>query len=123
VRTVFEASYRALPEEAARMFRYLGLSPTGPITVQQAALLADTDLATTRRLLDVLADRHLLEQTSQDCYRFHGLIGIYAAECAEYEPKGHRDLACIRLRGWEDDFVSRRVAALERNGTPQVTMA
>ncbi|MBP5888545.1 AfsR family transcriptional regulator [Streptomyces scabiei] len=122
VRTVFEASYRALPEEAARMFRYLGLSSVGPITLQQAALLADTSLTTTRRLLDVLADRHLLERTSQGCYRFHGLIGIYAAECAEYEPKSHRDLALIRLREWEDDFVSRRVAALEQNKTPQVTM-
>ncbi|MFJ4201999.1 BTAD domain-containing putative transcriptional regulator [Streptomyces sviceus] len=123
VRTVFEASYRALPDEAAHMFRYLGLSPTGPITVQQAALLADTNPATTRRLLDVLADRHLLERTSRDCYRFHGLIGIYAAECAEYEPKGHRDLARVRLRGWEDGFVSCRVEAQKQNKTPQVTMA
>ncbi|MEU3096202.1 BTAD domain-containing putative transcriptional regulator [Streptomyces sp. NPDC006967] len=123
VRTVFEASYRALPDEAAHMFRYLGLSPTGPITVQQAALLADTNPATTRRLLDVLADRHLLERTSRGCYRFHGLIGIYAAECAEYEPKGHRDLARVRLRGWEDGFVSCRVEAQKQNKTPQVTMA
>ncbi|MEU3199537.1 BTAD domain-containing putative transcriptional regulator [Streptomyces sp. NPDC006996] len=123
VRTVFEASYRALPDEAAHMFRYLGLSPTGPITVQQAALLADTNPATTRRLLDVLADRHLLERTSRGCYRFHGLIGIYAAECAEYEPKGHRDLARVRLRGWEDGFVSCRVEAQKQNKTPQVTIA
>ncbi|MFH8409799.1 BTAD domain-containing putative transcriptional regulator [Streptomyces sp. NPDC018019] len=122
LRTVFEASYRALPAEAARMFRYLGLYPTGPITVQQAATLVGTSPATARRLLDVLTDRHLLERTSQHCYRFHGLIGLYAAECAEYEPKEHQDLARLRLRGWEEDVDSRRVGALEENKRPQAAM-
>ncbi|WP_314219513.1 AfsR/SARP family transcriptional regulator [Streptomyces zaehneri] len=52
LRTVFEASYQALPAEAARMFRYLGLHSTSPISVQQAATLAGTSRATVRCLLD-----------------------------------------------------------------------
>ncbi|MEU0007598.1 BTAD domain-containing putative transcriptional regulator [Streptomyces sp. NPDC006314] len=114
LRTVFEASYQALPAEAARMFRYLGLHPAGPVTVQQAATLVGTSHATARRLLDLLVDGHLMERVSRHYYRFHGLVGIYAAECAEREPKARRDLALMRLLGQEWGFVPRRTPALEQ---------
>lgn len=96
MRSVFEASYQALPEDAARMFRHLGMY-RGTFTVQIAATLAETDWDTTRRLLSLLAANHLLEEEPGHRYRFHNLIGIYAAECAEREPPARREEALARL--------------------------
>ncbi|MFI6403228.1 BTAD domain-containing putative transcriptional regulator [Streptomyces sp. NPDC050548] len=90
VRSAFEASYRALPPDAARMFRCLGLYG-GQVTEQLAGKLARTDARTTRGLLRLLVDHHLLVAEGGCRYRFHHLIGVYAAECAERElPVGHR---------------------------------
>ncbi|WP_333767836.1 AfsR/SARP family transcriptional regulator [Streptomyces sp. IBSBF 2435] len=96
MRSVFEGSYQALPADAARMFRHLGLY-SGPFTVRIAAALAETDWDTTRRLLSLLAANHLLEEEPGHRYRFHSLIGIYAAECAEREPLARRQEALNRL--------------------------
>ncbi|SEP58885.1 DNA-binding transcriptional activator of the SARP family [Streptomyces sp. yr375] len=96
MRSVFEASYQALPADAARMFRHLGLYG-GPFTVGIAATLAETDRDTTRRLLALLAAHHLLEEEQGHRYRFHSLIGIYAAECADREPPARRQEALTRL--------------------------
>ncbi|MER5294254.1 BTAD domain-containing putative transcriptional regulator [Streptomyces pharetrae] len=96
MRCAFAASYRALPADAARMFRYLGLHG-GPFTVEIAATLAETDRDTTRRLLSLLAAHHLLEEEPGHRYRFHGLIGLYAAECAEREPPALRQAALTRV--------------------------
>ncbi|MGW7688447.1 BTAD domain-containing putative transcriptional regulator [Streptomyces asiaticus] len=93
---VFEASYRSLPEDAARMFRCLGLH-TGPVTVDAAAALAGTDRHTAERLLALLAAHHLLQEGPGQEYRFHSLIGIYAAECAQLEPPARRQEALARL--------------------------
>lgn len=123
VRTVFEASYLALPAEAARMFRYLGLySGSGnPITVQVAATLAGTSRTTARYLLDLLVDNHLLEEESRDQYRFHGLIGLYAAECTEREPLANRELALSRLLRPEQVFGLPSTTALEGKWAPHAT--
>ncbi|MGW8328548.1 BTAD domain-containing putative transcriptional regulator [Streptomyces sp. NPDC055897] len=96
MRGALDASYQALPADAARMFRHLGLYG-GPLTVEIAATLAGTDRATTRRLLSVLAAHHLLEERPGHRYCFHTLMGIYAAECAEHEPPARRQEALARL--------------------------
>ncbi|WP_326618761.1 winged helix-turn-helix domain-containing protein [Streptomyces decoyicus] len=96
MRSVFDESYQALPADAARMFRYLGLY-SGVLTVGIAAALAGTDRVTARSLLAVLAANHLLEEEPGHQYRFHRLIGIYAAECAEHEPPARRQEALTRL--------------------------
>ena len=96
MRGAFDASYQALPADAARMFRYLGLH-NGTLTEEIAAALAGTDRATARRLLSVLAANHLLEEGPGHLYRFHTLVGLYAAECAEHEPAARRQEALDRL--------------------------
>ncbi|MFB7620958.1 BTAD domain-containing putative transcriptional regulator [Kitasatospora sp. NPDC056181] len=96
LRSVFEASYQALPADAARMFRHLGLCRS-PFTLQIAATLAETDRDTTRRLLALLTAHHLLQEEPGHRYRFHSLIGIYAAECAQREPPARRREALNRL--------------------------
>ncbi|MFF4262413.1 BTAD domain-containing putative transcriptional regulator [Streptomyces virginiae] len=122
LRAVFEASYRALPAEAARMFRCLGPHSTGLISVQQAATLAGTSRTTARRLLDLLVNGHLMERASLHYYRFHGLVGVYAAERAEREPRTDRDLILMGLLGRGRDFVPRRTTALEEHRNPHATV-
>ncbi|WP_327373289.1 NB-ARC domain-containing protein [Streptomyces sp. NBC_01216] len=95
--TLFETSYQALSAEAARMFRLLGLFSDGPITVSAAADLSGTTEAEAARTLALLAAGHLLVEAGGGVYRFHELIRLYAAECAEREPLTHRSAAVARL--------------------------
>ncbi|GAA2332125.1 hypothetical protein SVIO_002920 [Streptomyces violaceusniger] len=80
LRTTFQAMYRALPLDAARMFRLLGHYHAAVISVSAAASLAGLSWDEARRQLETLADSHLLEETGLDLYRFHGLVAFYAAE-------------------------------------------
>ncbi|MFJ9818075.1 BTAD domain-containing putative transcriptional regulator [Streptomyces sp. NPDC101151] len=121
LRTVFEASYQALPAEAARMFRYLGLHSGNPITVQVAATLMGTSRAQARHLLDLLVDNHLLEEVYRHHYRFHALIRLYAAECAQREPLADREQALTRLFEPGRGFARHRKVALEEDWMPHVT--
>lgn len=73
MRGAFEASYRALPADAARTVRHPGL-PGGPFTVRIAATPAERDRGTARGPLPVPA----------------------AAECAGREPVAHSEEALGR---------------------------
>ena len=85
VRSVFSWSYRALKPEVSRLFRVLGLHPTGDFGVPVASALANVTETRCRRLLDSLAGAHLVESHSAGRYRFHDLLHDYAAECAEVD--------------------------------------
>lgn len=97
VRGAFAASYRALPADAARMFRLLGLYQGMVITVPVAAVLAGIGRAAAATQLDVLANRYLLDRIGRYRYRFPALVDIFAAECAETEPNLSRNAALGRL--------------------------
>ncbi|WNV87239.1 tetratricopeptide repeat protein [Umezawaea sp. Da 62-37] len=101
VRTVFSWSYRALPPEAARLFRLLSL-PTGPdIGLLGAAALADRSVTRTRRILESLVNAHLVREDAAARFHFHDLIALYAAECAAAdESPEQRHLALVRLISW-----------------------
>jgi tetratricopeptide (TPR) repeat protein len=101
VRSVFSWSYRALPPDVARAFRLLGL-PTGPdISARAAAVLIGVTDAKARQLLTKLVDAHLLQRNESGRYRFHDLLRVYAAECAEAdEPEAERRAAVHRLLIW-----------------------
>jgi DNA-binding SARP family transcriptional activator/tetratricopeptide (TPR) repeat protein len=97
MRTVFSWSYLALPADAARMFRLVGLHAGPDISVLAAASLAATDERGARRLLDVLAGVHMAEEGAPGRYRFHDLLGAYAADQARAQESA-RDRAAARLR-------------------------
>lgn len=94
VRTVFAWSYRALPSEAARLFRLLGLHPGPEFSDLAAAVVAGTTTRRARRLLDTLVGTHMVEQTAPDRYRFHDLLRAYATEQAHRDetPQACRDV-------------------------------
>lgn len=101
VRTVFAWSYRALSEQAARLFRLLGLHPGPEFGLQAAAALAAAPVSRTRQLLDSLVNAHLLEQMGPDRYQFHDLLRAYATDQAHHEePAGERDAALHRVLDW-----------------------
>ncbi|QUQ66930.1 AfsR/SARP family transcriptional regulator [Kutzneria sp. CA-103260] len=101
LRTVFSWSYQSLKPEEARAFRLLGLHPSVEFGVTEAAVLLDVPVPDARRLLAGLAQSHLLEPVARDRHRFHDLLRIYAAECAERDEAGVAiDQAVRRLARW-----------------------
>ena len=82
VRVVFSWSYQQLSQEAAQMFRLLGLHPGPDVTVRAADSLAGTDLAEARRLLGELTRDCLITEHVPGRFAFHDLLRAYAAEQA-----------------------------------------
>ena len=76
--SVFESSYRGLPEPEARLFRLLGLMPGPDFDAYAAAHLIGTDLCTAERRLDWLLDQNLLVEHAPGRFRLHDLLRSYA---------------------------------------------
>ena len=108
VRATLASSYLALGDggesserEAARAFRLLGLWPGFVFSVESAAALIGRPADTTADLLETLVDVHLLQSPEPLRYRFHDLLGEYAAERADEEETGEaREAARVRLMIW-----------------------
>lgn len=114
VRAVFSWSYRSLSDEAARLFRLMGL-PTGPdIGLDALAALAGRSKRDLRRPLAELLRANLVERQEPGRYRYHDLLRAYAAECASTdEPAESRQAAVRRLL----DFYLRTSAAADAQTT------
>ncbi|RKE17320.1 BTAD domain-containing putative transcriptional regulator [Streptomyces sp. TLI_171] len=114
VREAFSFSYASLlagdrpqEREAARAFRLLGLWPSHPHSAESVAALLGTAVDEALDVLDTLVDAHLLDVAAPGRYRFHDLLGEFAAErvhAEEAEPQ--RDEALQRLLGWYTSAVS-----------------
>ncbi|WP_245985129.1 AfsR/SARP family transcriptional regulator [Streptomyces tateyamensis] len=108
VHATFATSYHAIRDstrqverEAARAFRLLGLWPGQLLGTEAAAALLDRPAPQTGDLLEQLADGHLLQTPEPLRYRFHDLLGEYAAQCAaEEEPAEQCAAARLRLVIW-----------------------
>ncbi|WP_117213908.1 AfsR/SARP family transcriptional regulator [Allorhizocola rhizosphaerae] len=98
LRSVFDASYHALSEPAARAFRLLGLHPGPSFCIHLAASLTGTSPAHSGEILDEIAEAHLLNEVAAGRYAFHDLVRIYAADRAR--PMSDLDSALHRLRQW-----------------------
>jgi tetratricopeptide (TPR) repeat protein len=101
VRTVFAWSYRALAQDAARLFRLLGLHPGPEFGIPAAAALAGLTAGDTRHRLDVLVGAHMLEQHAPGRYEFHDLLRAYASDqAAEQESTESRRVVLGRALAW-----------------------
>jgi tetratricopeptide (TPR) repeat protein len=101
VRAAFASAYRALPDDAARTFRLLGLFPGVTFGPHQAAALTAMPLAAARMALDHLVQAHLVTPTGPDRYALHDLVRIYARECAEGQERAEdQATASLRLTDW-----------------------
>jgi hypothetical protein len=123
VRMVFSWSYRALAAEPRRMFRLLGVPAHPDIDTPAAAVLADVSVSEARRMLDTLADMHLLEQTAHDQYQLHDLLHAYAAERTRAEDSAtvRRD-ALRRVLAWYRRSIQADCAVMWTNGWWRLTI-
>jgi DNA-binding SARP family transcriptional activator len=108
VRASFEVSFSSLPSavtpggvDPARAFRMLGLWHGPSIGLRAAAALLGEGEDKVADALEFLVDAHLLESPAPDCYSFHDLLRVYAAEraVAEEPPQARQD-AMSRLLAW-----------------------
>ena len=83
VRTVFSWSYQALSEDAARLFRLLGLTQVPEISVAGAASLAGIPPRAAHQLLSELTRAHLAWERTPGRYGWHDLLWAYAEELTQ----------------------------------------
>jgi tetratricopeptide (TPR) repeat protein len=84
-RTVFAQSYHHLSDNAARMFRLLGIHPGSDIGLAAAASLAAVPVEHARKALDELARAYLVVEHRPGRFTFHDLLRAYAAEQARMQ--------------------------------------
>ncbi|MFI6155488.1 AfsR/SARP family transcriptional regulator [Kitasatospora sp. NPDC051170] len=128
VDTTFATSYLAIRDsedeverEAARAFRLLGLWAGHTLGVDACAALLDRPREQTADLLELLADVHLLETPEQWRYRFHDLLGEFAAGRAlEEESAGAREAAALRLGVWYALALEAAGTAIDPGGAPRL---
>ena len=109
LRAVFDASYRHLPPEAARLFRLFGIRPGHECDLDALAALTGQPRATTRRLVQTLTRVNLVEECGPRRYGLHDLLWAYAAElAAATDPPAEREAALGRLL---DHYLSEAARA------------
>ncbi|MFI0483107.1 ATP-binding protein [Actinomadura sp. 9N215] len=101
IRAVFTWSYRALPAEAAALFRALSLHPGPEFGAGAAAALAGAGRREARRSLDALTSAHLIEPGPGGRFQFHELLRSYAMDRSRRKDRGDdRNRAVRRMLTW-----------------------
>jgi tetratricopeptide (TPR) repeat protein len=101
VRTVFAWSYRDLPEEAARMFRALGLHQGPDISLAAAAAAVGVSAREARRPLDILLGAFLVQSARPHRYELHDLLRAYALDQARStDSEAERRATLDRMLRW-----------------------
>jgi DNA-binding SARP family transcriptional activator len=112
VRTVFSWSYYQLGEQAARMFRLLGVHPGPDISLPAAASLAGLPRPDAAAALRELARTHMAAEHAPGRFTFHELLRAYAADQAERSDTGtERRAAAHRVL---DHYLHTSMAAAAR---------
>jgi tetratricopeptide (TPR) repeat protein len=96
LRVVLSWSYQVLTEDAAEVFRLLGLVPGTDISTAAAAVLTGRTESGVAVVVKRLEKSHLVQRTPKR-YRMHDLIRLYAAELAEAEGPELRETVLRRL--------------------------
>jgi tetratricopeptide (TPR) repeat protein len=100
LRAVFSCSYEALPPDASRLFRMLGLSPGTDFSIPEAAALSALPTARAEQVLDVLLGANLVEQRTADRFRLHDLIHLFAVELVSEDDDETRKATVHRVLDW-----------------------
>ncbi|MBD0688810.1 AfsR/SARP family transcriptional regulator [Streptomyces sp. CBMA123] len=128
VDATFATSYLAIRDsddpaerEAARAFRLLGLWAGHTLGVDAAAALLDRPREHAADLLERLADVHLVQTPEPWRYRFHDLLGEFAAERVRAEePAEARDAAALRLGIWYAVALESAGTAVDPSRAPRL---
>ena len=117
VRAALDVSYRALPPQAARLYRLLGLHP-GP---EFGGAVAEALCGNAELLLETLHDASLLLDAGDERHRFHDLVRLHAATKAE-EDESPRERAEAQRR-IADHYLASATRAEELIDPQHRTMA
>lgn len=109
VAKVFDESYDALPADARRLYRLLGLFPGPDFTVETAAVIGGVSHDEADSLIDVLLDASLLLEHDAQRFRFLDLVRLHAVACAERDE--HLQHRVDALRAIWRHFLVRAVFA------------
>jgi tetratricopeptide (TPR) repeat protein len=124
VRTVFAWSYRDLPEEAARMFRALGVHQGPDIALSTAAAALGVPERSARRALDILLGAFLIQSSRPHRYELHDLLRAYALNQARTtDPETVRRDTLDRMLRWYITSASRAAELLSPGDHFQVDVA
>lgn len=125
LRPLFDATYRHLPTDQARLLRLLALAPTADVATETAAVIAGLPAARALPLLEDLAAAHLVNPTRHARrWRLHSLVRAYAAgvsaTCTEQPDEasntrarmlqwyaGKTEAACRHLQTFPPDTENR----------------
>ncbi|MFE2186594.1 ATP-binding protein [Streptomyces sp. NPDC059455] len=83
IEAVFSWSYRALREQSALVFRYLGLVPGRDIGFAAISALCQLDDQSVRRAIRELLSTNLLSESVGGRYFLHDLLRVYAGSLAK----------------------------------------
>ncbi|MFF3967977.1 tetratricopeptide repeat protein [Streptomyces griseorubiginosus] len=121
VRASFNLSYTLLDNEHAQLFRLLPLNPGPDLSTEAASCLADTTKKSTARLLQHLADAHLIEHgQAWGRWRIHDLVRLYADEHGRtHANSDQRDTARLRLFTHYQDATQAANTHLDTHSDPR----
>ncbi|WP_433259613.1 NB-ARC domain-containing protein (plasmid) [Streptosporangium sp. CA-135522] len=101
VSAVLDLSYGDLPQEAARLYRRIGLLEWSDFDPGAVAELDGLSAAETERLLETLTDHALLDVGDDGRFRIHELVRLHARACAErHDSPDERAAAVYRVVTW-----------------------
>ena len=116
VMPALDGSYRVLDDELARLYRALGRCPVLWFEPAMVAAVINTTVEEAEEQIDALVEANLLEALDDrnDRHRFHDLVRLHAAHCADQVPSREGDEAFGRLL----DFLLASATAAEEIMTP-----
>lgn len=101
IHSVLDVSYLALPPQARRAFRLLGVSPAHLASAESTAALTGLNVAAARDTLGVLRHAHLLDNARAGRMRMNHLLRAYASQRAiDEEPPSEVERAHDRVLRW-----------------------
>jgi tetratricopeptide (TPR) repeat protein len=125
VNAAFALSYRRLPEDARRLFRYLGMNPCLDFTEATTAALADVTEEVAVALIAMMVEHSLLEERSPGRFAHHDLVRSYARALSRVDdPEPEIRKAIRRLADHYAKEAERASEALRsRESAPHVGAA
>ncbi|GAB3136448.1 BTAD domain-containing putative transcriptional regulator [Micromonospora sonneratiae] len=108
----FQLSYQDLSEPVRRAFRLCALHPGADFGVEATAELLGVDPIEADLVLGELLDANMLLQYSAERFRFHDLLGQYAARLLGEEDPADVEAARDRLYSWSLRMATEAVEAL-----------
>ena len=116
VMPALDGSYRVLEDDLARLYRALGRCPVLWFEPVMVAAVINTSIDEAEDRIDALVEANLLEALDKrnDRHRFHDLVRLHAAHCADQVPSREGDEAFGRLL----DFLLASATAAEEIMTP-----